>query len=79
MVLTGVLCELKAISVYIWGVTRHLSHKTRLGSQERDTIIFFIFFKILNDEIYRDKLYFIQLKNTKCKKCRCILKSTYTL
>ncbi len=61
------------------GVTRHLSHETRLGSRERDKIFWlFYFLKILNDEIYREKLSFIQLKNTKCKKCRCILKFTYT-
>ncbi len=59
------------------GVTRHLSHETRrdtrLGSRERDETRFlaFFFFLILNDEIHRE--------NTKCKKCRCILKSAYTL
>ncbi len=61
------------------GVTRHLYHETRLGSQERDEMRFFYFFFKILDEIYRGKLYFIQLKITKCKKCRCILKSTYTL
>ncbi len=64
------------------GVTRHLYHETRgdtrLGSRERDEI-FRLKKKILNDEIYWGKVSFIQLKNTKCKKCRCILKSTYTL
>ncbi len=57
------------------GVTRHLSHETRrdtrLGSRERDETRFLAFFFLILDEMHRE--------NTKCKKCRCILKSTYTL
>ncbi len=49
----------------IRGVTRHLSHETLDWVHENETRFFDFKNKILNDEIYREKLSFIQLINTK--------------
>ncbi len=58
----------KYIYKYLLGVWRDnypTRRDTRLGSRERDDARFLDKKKILN-EIYGEKLYFIQLKNKKC-------------